>query len=130
VVEEATTSARINKVDSKGRLDSSRILDTSVLVKPSQIHPEREKYVHLLEQLKSQDYTVNKLGVPVPLMTRTKDHHKNNLDRLKSTFKEKHTVMPYYHEELKKTPMEKIEEETKVGFAKEKLNAKELAAYE
>jgi len=29
----------------------NRILDTSVLVKPSQIHPEREKYVKLLEQL-------------------------------------------------------------------------------
>lgn len=28
---------------------SARILDTSVLVKPSQIHPEREKYVQLLD---------------------------------------------------------------------------------
>ena len=35
-----------------GKKDISKvILDTSVLVKPSQIHPEREKYIQLLQKL-------------------------------------------------------------------------------
>ena len=35
-----------------GKKDINKvILDTSVLVKPSQIHPEREKYIQLLQKL-------------------------------------------------------------------------------
>ena len=38
--------------------------------------------------------------------------------------------MPYEHSEMKQTPMEKLEEESKVGFALEKLLPKEREAYE
>ena len=45
----------------------SVVLDTSVLVKPSQIHPEREKYVKILKQLQRETSSVNRLGVPIPV---------------------------------------------------------------
>lgn len=38
--------------------------------------------------------------------------------------------MPYEHNEMKQTPMEKLEEDSKVGFALKKLLPKEREAYE
>ena len=99
------------------------VLDTSVLVKSSQIHPNREKYLQLLEQLRRNDTEVNRLGVPVPHQRKRgqKNHHKQNLEYLKKVFRNKSAVLPYDCPELATTPFEKIDEETKVRFSLEKL---------
>ena len=96
-------------------------LDTSVLVKPSQIHPEREKYVKILEKLRDEESNTNRLGVPVMRNVLPKNHHKKNLDHLKKVFRDKHTLMPYKHEELKKSPIERLDEDGKVGFDLKRL---------
>lgn len=98
-------------------------MDTSVLVKPSQIHPEREKYVQLLKALQREEDTTNRLGVPIPtkLAGKAKDHHRKNVQFLKEVFRKRHTTMPYKCEEVKKQPMEKLEEEIRVRFDTEML---------
>ena len=73
------------------------VLDTSVLVRPSQIHPEREKYIKILKTLQREDQTTNRLGVPIPtrIGSKIKDHHKKNVNYLKDVFRKKNTTMPY-----------------------------------
>ena len=76
-------------------------MDTSVLVKPSQIHPERHKYLKLLQNLQKEDAHLNRLGVPITEPVRVKNHKKLNVEKLKDVYRKKHTMMPYKHEELK-----------------------------
>ena len=49
---------------------------------------------------------------------------------MKKAFRKKHTVQPYMHQELIKTPFEKLDEETKVQFDLEKLEPARRAAYD
>ena len=72
--------------------------------------------------------THNRLGVPVP-RNKPQSHHLKNLAHLKDAFRKKHTNMPYKHQELKKTPFEIIEEESKVAFDVSKLTLGEKDAY-
>ena len=111
---------------------SNSILDTSVLVKSSQIHPEREKYIQLLQKLQRDETAENRLGVPIPRLRQLgkTDHHKKNLKEMRNAFRKKHTIQPYSHSELKKTPFEKLDEETKVQFELSKLVPAQKAAYE
>mmetsp|Transcript_44642 Transcript_44642/g.59226 ORF Transcript_44642/g.59226 Transcript_44642/m.59226 type:complete len:93 (+) Transcript_44642:1314-1592(+) len=80
---------------------SNFILDTSVLVKPSQIHPDRDRYIKLLNTLQRNNGSMNRLGVPVARkLNGRRDIHAENLLNLKKAFRKKHTPMLYKSDEL------------------------------
>ena len=54
--------------------------------------------------------------MPVKHVKKPKDHHHKNLENLKTVFRKKHTLMPYKTPELKRLPLDKIKDETRVEF--------------
>ena len=57
------------------------------------------------------------------------DKHKMNLDGLKDFYRNKNINHVYKHDELKKTPFEKLDEETKVHFDVTRLQPNQRRAY-
>ena len=105
-------------------------LDTSVLVKPSQIFPQPDRYVKLLKSLERQG-RLNRLGIPVyKRKAHTRDIHAENVADLKNTFRKKQTTMPYKHPELSKLPFEVLEEETKIAFDVNKISKEQRDVYQ
>ena len=107
-----------------------QILDTSVLVKPSQLprdgldmqrHAELLKNYQIAKQEKvASDNRMVKLHRPASDLK----YYKKNFADLKGIFRKKQLVVPYNHPEMAKLPFEKLDEENSIKFEPEKLARK------
>ena len=119
------------KSASQGR--KGKILDTSVLVKPSQLprggldvqrHAAIISNYQTMEQEEAQSSRV-KLHRPIS----DNKYYKKNFADLKGVFRKKQLVIPYNHPEMAKLPFEKLDEESMVKFEPGKLPRKQRKAY-
>ena len=109
------------------------VLDTSVLVKPSQLPrgglAAKKQSEYLRDQMKDRYKSAeNRLKLFQP--QKHTEQHKRNLADLQKAFRNKQLVHPYKHPELEKLPFERMDEEKRVTFEPSKLPAKQKEAYD
>ena len=110
-----------------------KILDTSVLVKPSQLPrdgSDMQKHAAIIKNYQlAKHEEAHENRIKIHRAVSDNKYYKKNLADLKGVFRKKQLVVPYAHPEMEKLPFEKLDEENRVTFDPEKLPRKQKKAY-